>query len=81
MAIVGDPDSADTEALLSFVRDRYRPFQIVALGTPNWQGAQVPLLQDRDMVDGEAAAYLCRAFAFQAPVTEPEALWSLLENG
>jgi uncharacterized protein len=81
IAIVGDPDSADTQALLSFVRDGYRPFQVVALGTPNRQGAQVPLLQDRDMVDGEAAAYVCRAFACQVPVTEPEALWSLLEKG
>jgi uncharacterized protein YyaL (SSP411 family) len=34
IAIVGDPDSADTKALLSAVRDRYLPFQVVALGAP-----------------------------------------------
>ena len=34
IAIVGDPDSADTQALLSVVRDGYRPFQVVALGAP-----------------------------------------------
>jgi uncharacterized protein YyaL (SSP411 family) len=79
IAIVGDPDSADTQALLNVVRDGYRPFQVVALGAPSRQGAQVPLLQDRGLVDGQPAAYVCRDFACQAPVTEPEALQALEE--
>jgi uncharacterized protein YyaL (SSP411 family) len=78
IAIVGDPDSADTQALLSVVRDGYRPFQIVALGSPNAQPPAVPLLQDRDLVDGCATAYVCRAFACQAPVTEQKALLAQL---
>jgi uncharacterized protein len=32
IAIVGDPDSADTQALLRIARDGYRPFQVIALG-------------------------------------------------
>ncbi|MCL7454092.1 MAG: hypothetical protein M8467_13695 [Anaerolineae bacterium] len=80
IAIVGDPENADTQALLNVVRKGYRPFQVVALGTLNRQDAQVPLLQDRSMVDGQATAYVCRNLACQAPVTHPGVLQSLLEE-
>jgi len=81
VAIVGDPDSADTQALLAVVLDGYRPFQVVALalGAPDRQPSAVPLLEDRGLVDGQAAAYVCRDLACQAPVTDPEVLQSLLE--
>ncbi len=78
IAIVGDPDSADTQALLNVVRDGYRPFQVVALGAPDAQSPAVPLLQDRGLVDGHATAYVCRDFACQAPVTTPLELEELL---
>jgi len=78
IAIVGDSDAADTLALLRAVRNGYRPFQVVALGAPSPQGAQVPLLQDRGLVRERAAAYVCRDFACQAPMVEPEALRALL---
>jgi uncharacterized protein YyaL (SSP411 family) len=79
IAIIGDPESADTQALLRVVRDGYRPFQVVALEAPSPEGAKVPLLQDRGLVDGQPAAYTCRNFACQAPVVEPEGLRGLLE--
>jgi uncharacterized protein YyaL (SSP411 family) len=78
IAIVGDPQSADTQALLNIVRTGYRPFQVVALGSPNAEPAVVPLLQDRDLMDGCATAYVCRAFACQAPATEQKALLAQL---
>jgi len=74
IAIVGELDSADTQVLLNVVRDGYRPFQVVALGMPDAQPPAVPLLQDRGLVEGHAAAYVCRDFTCQAPVTTPEAL-------
>jgi uncharacterized protein YyaL (SSP411 family) len=79
IAIIGDPGSADTQALLRVVRDGYRPFQVVALGAPDAQRLAVPLLEDRGLVNGRAAAYVCRDFACQAPVTEPEGLREQLE--
>ena len=98
IAIVGDPDSVDTQALLHVVRDGYRPFQVVALGEPDIddvqlaQARQLPsnaddrvvriaavlLLQDRGQLDGQATAYVCQAFACQAPTTEPEVLQTRL---
>jgi uncharacterized protein YyaL (SSP411 family) len=80
IAIVGDPDSADTQALLRVVRDGYRPFQVVALGSPRTEPRAVPLLQDRGLVAGQPAAYVCRNFVCQAPVTEAEGLRTLVEQ-
>jgi uncharacterized protein YyaL (SSP411 family) len=44
IAIVCDPNSADTEALLEVVRDGYRSYQVVALGAPDARSLAVPLL-------------------------------------
>jgi len=79
IAIVGEPEGTDTQALLNVVRSGYRPFQVVAVGGPDAQGPTAPLLKDRGLVNGQAAAYVCRDFACQAPVTEPEELQVQLE--
>jgi uncharacterized protein YyaL (SSP411 family) len=84
IAIVGDPKAPDTQALLSVVRSGYQPFQVVALGAPGPPGAQIPLLEDRGLVEGQGeharpAAYVCRGFACQAPVVDPEALRAQVE--
>jgi uncharacterized protein YyaL (SSP411 family) len=80
VAIVGDPNAADARAMLRMARDGYRPFQVVALGSPDAQPWAVPLLMDRGLVGGQAAAYVCRQSVCQAPVTEPEALRVLLDG-
>jgi uncharacterized protein YyaL (SSP411 family) len=82
IAIVGDPEAADTQALLNIVRDGYRPFQVVALGAPDAVGstAAVPLLQDRGLVEGRAAAYVCRGFTCQSPTTDSDGLQAQLEH-
>jgi uncharacterized protein YyaL (SSP411 family) len=81
IAIVGDPDSTDTQALLSVVQDGYRPFQVVAVGGPTANSPAIPLLKDRGLVKEHAAAYVCRDFACQAPVTKPEGLRAQLQRG
>jgi uncharacterized protein YyaL (SSP411 family) len=80
IAIIGDPDSADTRALLNVVRDGYRPFQVIALRAPGRGTSTVPLLDDRHLVDGQPAAYVCRDFACQAPLLDPAALQLLLKQ-
>jgi uncharacterized protein YyaL (SSP411 family) len=79
IAIIGDPEAADTQALLDVVRDGYRPFQVVALGAPD-RNTAVPLLRNRGPVDGQAAAYVCRDLTCQAPITEPEGLQAQLQH-
>ena len=51
----------------------------MALGAAEGAPPVVPLLEGREGIDGRATAYVCVAFACQAPVTEPEALRAKLE--
>ncbi|NLE43565.1 MAG: thioredoxin domain-containing protein [Chloroflexi bacterium] len=74
IAIVGEREAADTQALLSEVRDGYRPFQVVAMGEPQDNAPVVNLLAGRGQIAGQATAYLCRNLACQAPITEPDDL-------
>jgi len=75
----------DTQALLEAATIGFRPHQVVAVGTPGQEVAAVPLLAGRPAADGpsgegkQAAAYVCREFTCQAPVSEPEGLKALLE--
>jgi uncharacterized protein YyaL (SSP411 family) len=80
IAIIGERQKADTQAMLRVAAENYQPFQIIALGNPNTRKPVVPLLQDREQIDGHATAYVCVDFSCRAPVTEPKALRSLLER-
>jgi hypothetical protein len=80
IAIVGDPGGADVQALLQICRDGYRPHQVLAVGDPKDLRVEVPLLTDREQIDGKATAYVCIDFTCRRPVTEPEALEAALEG-
>jgi hypothetical protein len=73
IAIVGNIQSADTQALLNIVHDGYRPNQIVAVVPPD-RSSVIPLLADRSTIGHQATAYVCQHFTCQQPVTEPVAL-------
>ncbi len=79
IAIVGDPEAADTRALLDVCNVGYRPHQILALGAPDAETSVVPLLQNRNQIEGRATAYVCVDFACRPPVTDPAALRTLLK--
>jgi uncharacterized protein len=70
VALVGD----DAGELTRVVREEFRPHLVVAGGPEDG----VPLLADRPLVDGRAAAYVCERFACQRPVTDPADLRELL---
>jgi uncharacterized protein YyaL (SSP411 family) len=70
IAIIGSPDSADFTALDRAAGTTYRPAMLIAGG----QDESVPLLAGRSTVDGVAAAYVCRNFVCDRPVTDPRAL-------
>jgi uncharacterized protein len=72
VAIVG-PEPQVRE-LLRVVRDSYRPHLVLATGRADG----VPLLEGREPVDGQAAAYVCEHFICQAPVTRPDDLAAAL---
>ena len=77
VAIVGDPSSGDTAALLRTVSRAYLPNAVLAFRAPGaGDDAEsiIPLLQGRERVGGRATAYVCERLACQQPVTEPAAL-------
>ena len=45
------------------------------------RAALVPLLADRGQIDGRATAYVCRNYACNLPVTDPDALAEQLTQG
>jgi uncharacterized protein len=71
VALVGD----DIAPLERVVRAAFRPHLVLAGGASDG----VPLLRDREPVDGRAAAYVCENFTCRMPVTEPAELEGLLE--
>lgn len=74
VAIVGDGPSA--EALLATTRASTSPGLVIARGAPNSPGQ--PLLEARPLVGGDPAAYVCRGFVCDAPVTGVENLQKAL---
>ncbi|NKQ34985.1 MAG: thioredoxin domain-containing protein [Chloroflexi bacterium] len=77
VAIVGEPEAADTAVLLDTVFARYRPNLVVAVGL---EGESVPLLDGRTQLNNEATAYVCRRFICHQPVTQPQELTAQLDG-
>jgi uncharacterized protein YyaL (SSP411 family) len=79
IAIVGDSEAADTQAMLEVCIADYRPHQVVALAAPGAGESAVPLLQDRSQVEGRTTAYVCVGLSCHPPVTDSAELQVLLE--
>jgi len=58
--------------LVDVARRGTSPGLVVVAGAPDAPG--VPLLAGRPLVDGRAAAYVCRGFVCDRPSTDPAAL-------
>ncbi|MFF0433359.1 thioredoxin domain-containing protein [Streptomyces sp. NPDC004327] len=72
IAVVGAPDDEGFRALWRTALRSGAPGAVIAAGLPD--GEEFPLLRDRPLVDGRAAAYVCRHFVCDAPATDPELL-------
>ena len=74
VAVVGT--GPDAEAMSAAVRRSGSPGLVTVTGEPDAEG--IPLLAQRPLVGGRAAAYVCRGFVCDAPVTDVEALSAAL---
>jgi uncharacterized protein YyaL (SSP411 family) len=74
VAIVGDPTDPATAALVREVTTRLVPGGVLLTAPPAVGADLSPLLERRDQVDGRPTAYVCRDYACELPVTDPEAL-------
>jgi uncharacterized protein YyaL (SSP411 family) len=81
VAVLGDPEDSRTRALLARVHREWHPNRTVAGGDPDRESLpEIPLFRGRGTVDGVPAAWVCRNFACEAPVTSADALESLLRG-
>ncbi|MBE2214695.1 MAG: thioredoxin domain-containing protein [Opitutaceae bacterium] len=84
VVLAGDREGAEVAALAREVRRRHLPGLVVLAADggegQKWLGRRQAALKAMAPVDGRAAAYVCRDFACQLPVTEPAALGTLLDG-
>jgi uncharacterized protein YyaL (SSP411 family) len=71
VAVVGT-DARQRERFVVEAAQNIHGGGVVLGGVPDAEG--VPLLTDRPLVDGRPAAYVCRGYVCDRPVTTPEAL-------
>ena len=79
VAVVGDPSDPATAALARTVTGRVLPGTVLLVASPGAGAELSPLLEQRDQVDGRPTAYVCRDYACELPVTDPEALRGRLD--
>jgi uncharacterized protein YyaL (SSP411 family) len=84
IVIVGPRGRSDTQALHRSASERYLPFAVVVPIEPGEHQERLatllPWTAAMGTIDGRAAAYVCRQFACERPVSSPEALTALLDN-
>jgi uncharacterized protein YyaL (SSP411 family) len=83
IVIVGEKESPDTQALLRAVFTRFSPNRVLILIDSEEARAafasRIPSIAAMREVDGRAAAYVCRNYACQLPVSSPDKLAGLLQ--
>jgi uncharacterized protein YyaL (SSP411 family) len=82
IAVVGTPADDATTALVAAARAAAGPSTTLVVGDPDDAAAvaAAPLLAGRQVIDGRAAAYVCRNFTCDAPVTDAAALTAALDR-
>lgn len=82
VALAGPRDDPRMADLLDVVFSSYRPNLLVGYASGDSGLAErVPFLADRPARDGAPTAYVCERFACMAPVTDPDALLTQLDQG
>ena len=84
IVIAGDPGAADTRAMIEVVRAKYLPQSVTLVVPPGADGdairALAPFTENHSLIDGKAAAYVCRDYACKMPTTDPDQLGKLLDG-
>jgi uncharacterized protein YyaL (SSP411 family) len=78
IAIVGPRDAAGTRSLLAAARAAYLPARVMAWFDPLAGPSDLPLLVGKALTGGKPAAYVCRNYACDKPVTDPGDLAKVL---
>lgn len=81
VVIAGKRSAPDTRSLLRKLHSSYIPNKVLLLREEGDERIPTlaPYTRDLAMQDGRATAYVCRGFACDLPVNEPQAMMELLE--
>ncbi len=79
IAIIGDPASPETRALIRTVFDRYLPNKVIVFAPDKSADETLPLLKGKGRIKDRAAAYVCENYKCRLPVTTPDDLDRELE--
>jgi uncharacterized protein YyaL (SSP411 family) len=80
VVLVGEPGTSQFDALAGVIARHYWPGQVAAFKCPSGGAAALPILEGRTLVNGKAAAYVCRHGECHLPVAAPEALLAELQG-
>jgi uncharacterized protein YyaL (SSP411 family) len=81
--LVGEEDDANLQELLNEVNSRYLPGAVVILlnqANREFWNERLPWTKDMSLQEGKAAAYVCKDFACQAPVTSFREIKAILDG-
>jgi uncharacterized protein YyaL (SSP411 family) len=81
VVIVSEKDDDGAKELLKLINQEFRPFTSTVYFQPDNVGSlkeSIPFINEYSAVNGKTTAYVCRNRSCQAPVTDAEALKSLL---
>ena len=79
IAIIGDPEAAETQAMLRAVYDRYLPNKVVVHAAEKVTDTTIPLLRGKKRIKGQSTAYVCEGYRCQLPVTSAKDLAKQLD--
>jgi len=83
VVLAGDPEAADTKAMLGALRSMYLPRKVVLLRPDGEKTPRIdrlaPFTQNQTSIGGRAAAYVCRGFACETPTTDPAEMLRMLD--
>ncbi len=80
IAFVGPRDAEGTRALLAAARRAFVPAHAFAWFDPAAGPSDLPLLRGKTLSGGKPAAYVCRNYVCEAPVTDPASLSAALSR-
>jgi aryl-alcohol dehydrogenase-like predicted oxidoreductase len=80
LALVGGTGTKSYTQLRTAMNSCFIPYRIIAYHQDSDVETAHPLLAGKTPVNGKAALYICKNFACQAPITDPEAVPSALQQ-
>jgi uncharacterized protein YyaL (SSP411 family) len=82
IALIGQLEEPATKSLIDVINQRYLPNRVIAGKVSDLpeQNEELPLLENRGMIDNKPAVYVCEGNVCQSPVTDPEALAAILDQ-